>query len=275
MTTDHTEHSHSDHAHSEHGHSEHGHGEHDSGPDWHDEEFVAGWLERQQEREPERHRQFALIRAVIPKQPTDEFRYLNLGSGPGNLDEVLLDHFTQASATLVDYSLAMLDAARTRLARFGNRVEYVQADFGDADWAGALGGTFDFVVSTLAVHHAEEPRRIRELYAEAYRLLGHGGALFNLDYMRPARPSFAPLGAWAARDPEAGLGTRGHDGDTPGSLLEHLSWLSEAGFTGVDVLWKDLQTALLCGVRDHIHVPDTGDSHGHGHEHAHGEGHAH
>ncbi|MCX6021785.1 MAG: class I SAM-dependent methyltransferase [Chloroflexi bacterium] len=239
---------------------EHAHS-HGSDEDWHNEEFVEHWLERQEERAPSRRRHFAVIRAVIPKLPEQEFRYLNLGAGPGNLDEVLLDAFPGATATLVDFSLVMLAAARQRLERFGSRVEYVQANLTSTDWVGAVGGTFNFVVSTLAIHHLEEPRRIRELYAEVHRLLGHGGMFLNFDMVRPARPGFGPLAAWSAKDPEAGLTGRRDGTDLPGTLIEHLGWLSEAGFGNVDVLWKDLSTSLLCGVRDHVHMPDAAHSH--------------
>lgn len=237
--------------------------------DWNNEDYVERWLAQQQERAAERQRQFAIVRAVIPKLPEQEFRYLNLGAGPGDLDDVLLTHFPGAAATLVDFSLVMLGMARQRLQRFGNRVEYIHANLASPDWAGAVSGPFDFIISTQAVHHLREPRRIRELYAEVYRLMGHGGTFLNLDRIRPARPSLAPLAAWAAQDPEAGFMGRGGDPGLPGSLLEHLSWLSEAGFNCVDVYWKDLSTALFCGIRDHLHMPpgaDTGAGEG-AHQH--------
>ncbi|MBV9581499.1 MAG: class I SAM-dependent methyltransferase [Chloroflexi bacterium] len=238
---------------------------------WNDEDFVAEWLARQPSR-PDRPRQFAIIRALVPKLPEQEFRYINLGAGPGMLDEVLLRHFPSAQATLVDLSLQLLAAARQRLAPFGDRVEYVQANLGTSDWSGAVSGPFDFAFSTLAVHNFGDARRIREVYAETYRLLGHGGTLFNLDYVRPSRPSLAPLAAWAARDPDAGLSGRGGGNNMPGSLLEHLGWLSEAGFNGVEVLWKDMNTAVVCGIRDHLHMPEgygAEAAHGHAAPHAH------
>ena len=181
---------------------------------------------------------------------------------------MLLEHFPGAVVTLVDVSLMMLGAARQRLERFGDRVEYVQAKLAHAEWTGAVGNQFDFVLSTQAVHDVGGPERIRALYAEVLRMLGHGGTFLNLDFVRPARPSLAGLAAWAARDAEAGFSAHRHDDDElPGSLLEHLSWLGEAGFSCVDVLWKDLETALLCGVRDHFHLPEAAHSDGHGHSH--------
>src|SRR6187551_2995698 len=94
---------------------------------WFDEEYVEEWIERQDARADERRRQFVIVRSMVPKTPEQEFRYINLGAGPGNLDEVLLERFKGAEAVLVDGSMAMLAEARRRLERFEGRVEYVQA----------------------------------------------------------------------------------------------------------------------------------------------------
>jgi tRNA (cmo5U34)-methyltransferase len=254
-----------------HGHAAPGHADHND--DWHDEEFVQGWLERQKERAPERRRQFVALRAFIPKSPDQEFRYLNLAAGPGNLDTVLLEHFPGANAVVHDGSLAMLAAARKELARFGDRVEYVQADLTSPDWSGAVAGPFDFVISARSIHHLDDPRRIRALYREIQKLTGHGGTFLNLDYVRPARPELARLGEWVARDSEAGLSAAPHgSANLPGTMLEHMSWLSEAGFGCVEVYWKQMDLALISGINGHLHMPW-----GHGDDPAkdHEQGHAH
>src|SRR5690348_1066126 len=97
------------HRHGEHEHAGHTH-EHalDEERNWQNPEFVGEWSQRQVARAPERRRQFVVMRALIPKSATEEFTYVNLGAGTGNLDEVLLSHFTTARATLVDSSQAML-----------------------------------------------------------------------------------------------------------------------------------------------------------------------
>lgn len=267
------------HVHGEAGQADAGHG-HDHGhanrqDDWNDEDFVEDWLARQKERGPERRRQFVVLRAFIPKNPNQEFRYLNLGAGPGNLDKVLLEHFPGANAVVLDGSLAMLTAAQRELAQFGERVEYVQADLSSPDWTGAVAGPFDFIVSIQALHHLDDPRRIRALYREVYQLTGHGGTLLNMDYVRPPKRELVPLQEWIARDPEAGFSPRSaHGGNVPGSTIEHLSWLSEAGFNSVDVFWKEMNIALFGATRDHLHMPE---GHGGGHDsgHGHGGGHGH
>lgn len=251
---------------------------HEHNADWRDDEFAKQWIDRQAARETERRRQFVIVRAVIPRTPDQEFSYLNIGAGAGHLDEVLLDHFHGAQATLVDVSLAMLEASRERLKRFGDRVEYVQADLETPDWAAAVGGPFDVAVSTMVLHHIADAGRVREIYAEAFKLLGHGGMFLNLDFVRPARPALNVLASWAARDPEAGLYERAAGvANHPGTVTEHVGWLTEAGFAIVDVLWKDPRVALICGLRDHLHLPEAepGQMHdGHAHEHR-DNGHSH
>jgi tRNA (cmo5U34)-methyltransferase len=241
--------------------------------DWNNEEYARSWLARQEENAPARRQRFTVLRALLPKNREDEFSYINLGAGPGILDEVLLEQFPGAQATVVDVSLVLLSEARKRLARFGDRVEYVQANLGTSDWVGAVGGPFDFALSTMTMHHVGGPERIRALYAETYRLLGHGGMFLNMDFVRPSRPSLSELGAWAAKDPDAGLSGRSpHGAELPGTLQEHLGWLSEAGFPGVEVIWKNIDTAVMCGIRDHLHMPEGHEAHAHEGGHSHSEG---
>lgn len=252
------------HAHSEHHHSHRPH------EDWFSEDYIAYWLERQEERAEERRRQFVMVRAVIPKNADQEFRYLNLGAGPGHLDEVLLEQFPGAQATLVDGSLAMLAEARKRLDRFEDRVEFVQGNLATPDWTGAVSGPFDLAVSTIALHNLRDPLRLRALYAETYGLLGHGGLFLNLDYVRLARPSLGSLAAWAGKDHEAGFAGRHGGAGVPGTVEEQLGWLREAGFACADCFWKDFNTALMGGLRDHLHLPEGEDDDAHVHDaHAH------
>ena len=41
----------------------------------------------------------------------------------------------------------------------------------------------------------------------------------------------------------------------PGTLLEQLGWLSEAGFGTVEVYWKEMDLALIGGINGHLHMP--------------------
>ncbi|MEA2675724.1 MAG: trans-aconitate 2-methyltransferase [Chloroflexota bacterium] len=55
---------------------------------------------------------------------------LDAGCGTGRVTELLLDRLPQGRVVALDASGAMLAEARGRLARFGDQVEFVQADLG-------------------------------------------------------------------------------------------------------------------------------------------------
>lgn len=226
--------------------------------DWADDQFVATWLDRQNERGAERARQFVIVRSFVPKHPEEPFRYLNVGSGDGRLDDVLLERFTAAAATLLDGSPLMLERAMERLQRFGSRVTAVRGDLSSPSWREAVEAPFDLVVSTIAVHNLADPARIRRLYAEIYDVVAEGGFFMNFDYVRVPSPRVRELVAWASGDPEAGYLSRSTGGQASGSLDEQLGWLREAGFAPVDCFWKEFQATLFGGFKGAFRVPSRG-----------------
>ena len=222
---------------------------------WFDDAFVADWLVRQEARAPERNRQYAMVRALVPRHPDEAFRYLNLAGGDGSLDEVLLARFPRAQATLVDGSGHMLHRAQERLRAFGDRLRTVQVDLGTPSWVSAVGGPFDVGVSTIALHNLEDPARLRLLYREVGSLIADGGFFMNLDYVRAPNPALGDFYRHASADDDSGfLRVRGYR-DFVGTVNEHLGWLTEAGFSPVDCFWRDLRLALFGGFKGGVHVP--------------------
>ena len=70
-------------------------------------------------------------KAVLDRLPLrgDE-RVLDAGCGTGRVTELLLRRLPDGTVIALDGSPAMIDAARERLAPFGDRVHYVVADLG-------------------------------------------------------------------------------------------------------------------------------------------------
>ena len=181
---------------------------------------------------------------------------LNTPSFSVHLDEVLLTHFKQARATLVDGSQAMLDSARERLKPFSDRVEFVVSDLSRPDWLTAVTGPFEVVVSSFAAHHAGAAERVRELYAEVHGLLESGGIFVNLEYVRSPRLDLVALSEWAANDPDAQLSAATPRHSLPGTMIEQIGWLSEAGFATADAMWKNLSVVCFCALKDQLHLPE-------------------
>jgi tRNA (cmo5U34)-methyltransferase len=223
--------------------------------DWTDEAFVRNWLRVQEERAPERNRQFAMLCSLIPRAADDAFRYIDIAAGDGSLDAVLLEHFPRAEATLLDGSPVMVKIAGERFQSLGGRVSAVQGDLETPAWRDAVKPPFDVALSSIALHNLEDPLRIRALYGEIYELLADGGFFMNLEYVRAPSRALWPLYQHAARGADSGFSMQIRSlRDYPGSVDEQLGWLREAGFSPVDCFWREFRLAIFGGFKGHVQV---------------------
>ncbi|HXF74346.1 MAG TPA: class I SAM-dependent methyltransferase [Actinomycetota bacterium] len=114
---------------------------------------------------------------------------LELGSGAGFTAEALLERFPGWRLTVTDHDPDMVELARARLARFGDRVRVERADAAALPY---LDGSFDLVYAILVWHHVEAWERAT---AEAARVLRPGGQLLLVDVVRPRFARRLPLHA--------------------------------------------------------------------------------
>ena len=94
--------------------------------DWHSDAYVEEWIESYRDRDIERLPTLQRIANLIPFDPEEEIRVLDVGGGWGPVTSVVLETFPQARVVLHDFSEAMLDAARKRLSNYSDSVSYVQ-----------------------------------------------------------------------------------------------------------------------------------------------------
>ena len=168
-------------------------------------------------------------------------RILDVGAGDGRLLHLVKGARPAATAGVaLDLSPTMLEKARQRFAD-DESVEVVEHDLNDTL---PSVGSFDAVVSSIAIHHLEDERK-RTLYREIFDLLEPGGMFLNLERVASPTPNLR------VRSLTAG----GHDHDSedssdrPLELETQLLWLREIGFADVDCYWKWLELALLGGAK--------------------------
>jgi tRNA (cmo5U34)-methyltransferase len=172
--------------------------------------------------------------------PQNAGRILDLGTGDGRLLALVkLDHL-ETIATAIDFSPAMLEAARRRFAADPS-VTVVSHNLEDP--LPEL-GSFDAVVSSFAIHHLIHERK-RALYAEIYARLNSGGVFCNLEHVASVTPELH-------EDFLHRIGYTLETEDASNKLLDvetQLQWLREIGFCDVDCHWKWRELALLTGRR--------------------------
>jgi SAM-dependent methyltransferase len=240
------------------------------------------WEAQQEAFNPRREERFAAMLDLVEASVPAKFTALDLGSGPGALSARLLRRFPRARCVAVDYDPVVLRVGEGALGDRGGRLRWVDARLGSPGWTARLPfRRFDVAVSTTALHWLTAPQLAR-LYADLGRLLRRGGVLLNGDFLpwgrsapqlsrlaekvRKVRFRGAPLdrewSAWRAwwkaaeRDPELRplfpererrQSQHPKRGDV--ELAAHLRALRSARFSTVEVVWRDLENAILYGRR--------------------------
>jgi tRNA (cmo5U34)-methyltransferase len=203
---------------------------------WTSPEHAREYLERADSISHRTEGESALLEFI----PSGTRRVLDLGTGDGRLLALARVKVPDSEAVAVDFSPAMLEAARQRLT--GEPSVSIVAHNMDEPLP-AL-GTFDAVISSFAIHHLLHERK-RALYAEIYGLLNPGGVFCNLEHVASVSPRLH-------QDFLERIGFTVETEDPSNKLLDvetQLGWLREIGFVEVDCHWKWRELALLAGRR--------------------------
>jgi len=151
---------------------------------------------------------------------------LELGTGTGETARRVLDRHPDAQLIGIDASPGMVKVARASLP--ADRVKLLVGRLEDP----LPEGSFDLVVSALAVHHLEGTGKA-DLFRRIASRLDPAGRFVLADVVEPVNPSYVVT----AIDPEV---------DHPSKLHEHLAWLEAAGLFP-EVTWTHRDLVVIVG----------------------------
>ena len=203
---------------------------------WSSAEHARDYLELADSIPHRREGEAALLEFV----PPNARRILDLGTGDGRLLALVKRGRPQAEAVALDFSPAMLEAARARFANDPS-VRIVTHNL-DLPLPSLGAEKFDAVISSFAIHHLEHPRK-RALYAEIYALLRPQGVFCNLEHV--SSPTLRLHEQFLQH-----MGYTPETEDPSNKLLDvstQIDWLREIGFADADCHWKWRELALLAG----------------------------
>lgn len=194
----------------------------------------------------------AAIRAADWKG--DQPSVLDIGAGTGLLAARIFQRYPEASLTLIDISESMLAVARERFAGREHLTCLVR-DYSREE----LGGPYDLVCSALSIHHLEHDQK-RSLYARIHAALNAGGVFVNAEQVEGETPeqharNLAYWDAFLRKGPltnkEWQRAVRRRDTlDRMAKLSTQLAWLREAGFSDVDVVFRNRSFAVMRGRKE-------------------------
>lgn len=208
----------------------------------------------------ERQRLFKILKSFFryflkTKVTERPIKVLDLGCGDGALTRELLKEDNKIEATLVDGSTEMLESARKRFKSYENMKfihktfqELLNKELNDD----VLNDDYDFVVSSLAIHHLHFEEK-KSLFEYIYNHLNSSGVFMNIETIKAPneeleswyrvlwsewilenetdmdiKESFAYLPEQYKNNPD----------NHPDKLQDQLDALDEVGFKQVDCFYK-------------------------------------
>jgi tRNA (cmo5U34)-methyltransferase len=180
--------------------------------------------------------------AVLEQVLSNVKRVLDLGTGDGRLMALVKLKNPKVEGVALDFSEPMLKLARERFAK-DKLVKVVKHDLAFPLPAAQL-GSFDLIISGLAIHHVTHKRK-KQLYQEIFNLLNHNGVFCNLEHVASPTESLH-------RKFLTAVGLTPVTDDPSNKLLDvetQLRWLREIGFEDVDCMWKWREVAILAGLK--------------------------
>lgn len=202
----------------------------------------------------ERQRLFTIMRSLYKHFLPDNnqtIKVLELGCGDGIVTHELLKVDANLEGTLIDGSSEMIENAKKRLKSYPG-LKFIRTTFQELVNNDLLSENFDFVVSSLAIHHLQEDEK-KIFFEYVYNHLNSKGFFLNIDVVRAPTESLENwyLKLWKEWiiENEIKMGSsesfqhlpdqyKNNQDNNPDTLENQLKSLRSVGFKNVDCYYK-------------------------------------
>ena len=221
---------------------------------WAKAEFSRGYIDNADIFIVERKRMLSVLQSFYRHFAKNGARkaILDLGCGDGIVTSAIAGADGSISATLVDGSADMLAKARVRLNGLPD-AKYVHASFQELLRKNILEESYDFIVSSLAIHHLSLDEKTA-LFKKIHSHLHYGGRFINIDVvLAPAEDleewylslwkdwidkRKRDLGIMGSQFDDITGQYKNNEDNKPDTLHDQMKALRSSGFKDVDCYYK-------------------------------------
>jgi tRNA (cmo5U34)-methyltransferase len=180
-----------------------------------------------------------------PFESTNEqVTILDLGCGTGAELKDILIKCPNAQITCVDIAEEMLKLLHDKYINNNEQFTFVHASYETIELKSRK---YDYVVCAMCLHHYSYERKVR-LLKKVYNSLKHGGVYVEGDFIVTPQEEREELVKYTKLLKEHKEIEHGdYDVDTPACIATEMKIFTDAGFSRVDVIYKEENQAVLVG----------------------------
>lgn len=183
---------------------------------------------------------YSKVAAAIP-ETQEAISILDIGCGTGLELAAIFKKATNALITGIDLSAEMLNILKNKYAAYSGQITLLKESYLTYPFDEK---TFDYIISVMTVHHLL-PESKREMYRRIRKALKSGGQYIEGDYVTtPEKEKEVRESFFEIQKSKRELVDGTHHIDLECSLETQKRLLAEAGFTRVEVLWEQGETAV-------------------------------
>lgn len=193
----------------------------------------------------------ALVLA-IPFKKNDQIYVMDLGCGTGTVAQKIKNAFPNAKISCLDIAENMIAMTQKKL---NGEADCRVCDFYEFNFD----KKYDVIVSSLALHHLANDEDKQKFYQKIYGALNDNGVFYNADVVLGSNDHLQEvyMAQWKAfmrkkvsmDEIENKWIVNYKTQDRPASLINHIAWLKNTGFSDIDVVWKYYNYAVYGGCK--------------------------